>query len=106
MSRGSSDEAVLAISHHDAVRKVAVLDLIISQTGKPPFNPRHAIKKFAGVLKDWARASRQLLVTPTPDSRSARISWICASTMTFARKPRANFTRRLNRGLMRAKSSC
>ena len=53
LSGGSSDEAVLAISHHDAARKVAVLDLILSQTGKPPFNPRHAVKKFAAVLKDW-----------------------------------------------------
>jgi hypothetical protein len=30
-----------------------VVDLVISQTGRPPFNPRQAIGKFAGVLKEY-----------------------------------------------------
>lgn len=38
MSGGSNEEAVLAISHADGRRKIAVLDVIIIQTGKPPFN--------------------------------------------------------------------
>ena len=53
MSGGSSDDAVLAIAHHDAETGRAVLDLLVSQTGKPPFNPRHAVRKFAGILKAW-----------------------------------------------------
>lgn len=57
MSGGSSDDAVLGISHYDPARKVSVLDLIVSQTGKPPFNPRHAVKKFAAVLKEWGISS-------------------------------------------------
>jgi hypothetical protein len=51
MSGGSSDDAVLAISHFDAGRKVAVLDALIAQTGAAPFNPRDAVRKFVGALK-------------------------------------------------------
>jgi hypothetical protein len=51
MSGGSQDEAVLAIGHED--EGLVVLDLIVSQTGKPPFNPRHAVKKFAKILKGY-----------------------------------------------------
>ena len=53
MSGGSLDEAVLGISHFDAERKVAVLDVLIAQTGAPPFNPRDAVRKFAAELKAW-----------------------------------------------------
>ncbi len=53
MSGGSSDEAALAIAHWDEVRKVAVLDLVATQAGKPPFNPRMAVKKFAAILKTY-----------------------------------------------------
>jgi phage terminase large subunit-like protein len=51
MSGGSSDSAVLAIAHRDGVR--TVVDLVISQTGAPPFNPRQAIKKFCAALKEY-----------------------------------------------------
>ena len=53
MSGGSSDDAVLAISHYDKDRKRAVLDLLVSQTGKPPFNPRDAVRKFAAEIKAY-----------------------------------------------------
>jgi hypothetical protein len=53
MSGGSSDDAVLAIAHHDANSKRAVLDLLESQTGHPPFSPRAAVKKFAALLKEY-----------------------------------------------------
>ena len=56
MSGGSSDDAVLAVSHLDTVRGVAVLDCLISQTGSPPFNPRTAVRKFADELKTWGIA--------------------------------------------------
>jgi hypothetical protein len=53
MSGGSSDEAVLAIGHYDAERKLAVLDVLMAQTGRPPFNPRHAVRKFVDALRAW-----------------------------------------------------
>lgn len=53
MSGGSNDDACLGIAHYDAVRQVRVLDLLVSQTGTVPFNPRHAIKKFADLIKDY-----------------------------------------------------
>ena len=53
MSGGSSDDACLAIAHHDAERNVRVLDVLESQAGAPPFNPRHAVKKFAAILQEF-----------------------------------------------------
>jgi hypothetical protein len=50
MSGGSSDDATLSISHK--VDRRVVVDLVTSQAGRPPFNPRHAVKKFAGILKE------------------------------------------------------
>ena len=52
MSGGSSDDAVMAISHRDE-RGVAVLDVLMSQTGAAPFNPRDAVRKFATELNAW-----------------------------------------------------
>ena len=53
MSGGSADDATLAISHRDEQAECAVLDVVVSQSGRPPFNPRHAVKKFAGILKGF-----------------------------------------------------
>jgi hypothetical protein len=53
MSGGSSDSAVLGIAHHDRLARRAILDLLISQAGAPPFNPRMAIAKFADALKEF-----------------------------------------------------
>ncbi|MDQ3777208.1 MAG: hypothetical protein M3461_24055 [Pseudomonadota bacterium] len=53
MSGGSSDDAALGIAHFDAARNRAVRDLVATQTGKPPFNPRDAVRKFAGTLKEY-----------------------------------------------------
>lgn len=53
MCGGSSDDAALAIAHLDRTTGRAVLDLAATQTGKPPFNPRHAVQKFAAVLKEY-----------------------------------------------------
>lgn len=53
MSGGSLDDATLAISHRDKVTERAVLDLVMSQSSKPPFNPRRAVKKFTGILKGF-----------------------------------------------------
>jgi hypothetical protein len=51
MSRGSSDDAVLGIASFDPVRRVRALDLLVSQTGAAPFNPRHAASKSSELLK-------------------------------------------------------
>lgn len=51
MSGGSNDDAVLAIAHYDEGR--AVLDVVVSQSETPPFNPRHAVKKFASILAEY-----------------------------------------------------
>ena len=53
MAGGSGDDAVLGIAHHEAARNIRVLDVLIAQSGPPPFNPRHAVKKFAEILKEW-----------------------------------------------------
>lgn len=51
MSGGSSDDACLAIAH--ATDHGAVLDVVVKQNGKPPFNPRTAVSKFATLLKRY-----------------------------------------------------
>jgi hypothetical protein len=56
MSGGSSDDAALAIAHRDAETKRTVLDALVCQVGAPPFNPRDAVRKFAGELKAWGLA--------------------------------------------------
>jgi hypothetical protein len=53
MSGGSRDDAVLAIAHFDPRISKTVLDLIVSQTGSPPFSAPQAVRKFAGILKAW-----------------------------------------------------
>lgn len=57
MSGGSNDDAVLGIAHYDLARRAAVLDRLDCQTGAPPFNPRIAVRKFAGLLKEYRIAS-------------------------------------------------
>ena len=54
MSGGSNDDAVCAIAHRDDETGRAVLDVIEKQTGSPPFNPRHAVKKFADICKRYS----------------------------------------------------
>lgn len=56
MSGGSSDDATLAISHKDADGR-AVLDVIMNQGQRPPFDPRKAVKRFAEVLKEYGIAT-------------------------------------------------
>jgi hypothetical protein len=56
MSGGSSDDAVLAIAHRDADGR-AVLDTVIDQGQRPPFDPNKAVQRFMRVLRDY-RVSR------------------------------------------------
>jgi hypothetical protein len=51
MSGGSSDDATLGIAHAEGRR--AIVDLVVSQTGKPRFNPRDAVRKFAAILREY-----------------------------------------------------
>jgi hypothetical protein len=51
MSGGSSDDAVLCVTHKEGRR--AVVDLVVSQDGEPPFNPRNAVRKFAAILREY-----------------------------------------------------
>ncbi len=50
MSGGSNDDATLGVAHMEGRRRV--LDLLVSQDGKPPFNPRNAVTKFVRYLRD------------------------------------------------------
>jgi hypothetical protein len=51
MAGGSNDDACLAIARKSGRR--TIVDLVVNQAGRPPFNPRSAVKKFAGVLKEY-----------------------------------------------------
>jgi hypothetical protein len=56
MSGGSSDDATLGISHRDTEGN-AVLDRIMDQGQRPPFDPRRAVERFATVLKEYGLRS-------------------------------------------------
>ena len=45
MSGGSSDDAVLGIAHTDQEGRL-VLDRLMDQGAKPPFDPRAAVERF------------------------------------------------------------
>jgi hypothetical protein len=52
MAGGSNDDACLSVAHK--VGKKILVDLVISQTGRPPWNPRDAIRKrFIPTLKEF-----------------------------------------------------
>jgi hypothetical protein len=98
MSGGSSDDAALGIAHWDALRNRAVLHLIATQTGKPPFNPRDAVRKFADILKEYrisaVTGDRYAGETFVQDFQehgvSYRLSVITKSQIYEALEPRIN----------------
>jgi hypothetical protein len=51
MSGGSNDDAVLCIAHLEG--RIVVIDVLEKQAGGVPFNPRDAVRKFAGILKQY-----------------------------------------------------
>jgi hypothetical protein len=55
MSGGSSDDAVLAIGHCNADKRV-VLDLVQDQGAAVPFNPNKAVERFVRTLKEYGVA--------------------------------------------------
>src|SRR5262249_49088325 len=52
MSGGSNDDACLGIAHRDRDNRV-LLDRIVDQGQRPPFDPRNAVERFANVLKEY-----------------------------------------------------
>jgi hypothetical protein len=56
MSGGSSDDAVLGIAHQDANDR-AILDRLLDQGARAPFDPRKAVERFVAVLREY-RCSR------------------------------------------------
>jgi hypothetical protein len=52
MSGGSNDDATLCIAHRDLTGK-AMLDRIVDQGQRPPFDPRKAVGRFATTLKEY-----------------------------------------------------
>ncbi len=53
MSGGSNDSAALAVAHFDENTGRAVLDLCETQSGRPPFDPTSAVRKFASLLNEY-----------------------------------------------------
>ena len=51
MSGGSSDDACLAIAHPQDGK--VIVDLVEKQAGGVPFNPRDAVRKFAGIIRSY-----------------------------------------------------
>ena len=51
MSGGSSDDATLCIAHADGPK--VVIDVIEKQAGSAPFDPRKAVEKFVGILREY-----------------------------------------------------
>jgi hypothetical protein len=52
MSGGSSDDACLGISHRD-INNCVLLDRIVDQGQRAPFDPRRAVERFAAILKTY-----------------------------------------------------
>ena len=56
MSGGSSDDATLGIAHRDTEGR-AILDRIMDQGQRPPFDPRKAVERFVVALKEYGLKS-------------------------------------------------
>jgi phage terminase large subunit-like protein len=56
MSGGSSDDACLAIAHTDADGR-AIVDKVLNQGQRPPFDPRRAVERFVPVLREYGCTS-------------------------------------------------
>jgi hypothetical protein len=52
MSGGSVDDAVLAIGHQDADERI-VVDAVVDQGERPPFDPNKAVERFVRTLRDY-----------------------------------------------------
>jgi phage terminase large subunit-like protein len=57
MSGGSDDDSTFSISHRDHGTGRAVLDLCVRQSGKPPFHPRQAVRRFAEIAREYGLGS-------------------------------------------------
>lgn len=53
MSGGSVDDAALGISHYEPATGHVVIDLVMNQGAKQPFDPRAAVSRFARALQRY-----------------------------------------------------
>lgn len=98
MSGGSNDDAALGIAHFSKEQNCAVLDQCVTQAGKPPFNPRKAVEKFAALLKEYRirsvtgdRYAGETFVQDFLDHDiSYRVSELTKSQLYEAIEPRIN----------------
>jgi len=56
MSGGSNDDACLGIAHRDKEGRL-LLDRVLDQGQRPPFDPRKAVERFVTVLKEYGLRS-------------------------------------------------
>jgi hypothetical protein len=59
MSGGSADDAVLAIAHRDGDDR-GVLDRLVDQGQRPPFDPSAAVERFVPVLREYGCTALEL----------------------------------------------
>ncbi len=52
MSGGSADDAVLGVGHRDGADRV-VVDAVVDQGQRPPFDPNRAVGRFVRVLREY-----------------------------------------------------
>jgi len=57
MSGGSSDDATLGISHYDTASGQVVVDIVMNQGPRPPFDPRLAVERFVGACQRYGVTS-------------------------------------------------
>jgi hypothetical protein len=53
MSGGSDDDACCSIAHYDPTTGQIVVDVVMHQGQRPPFDPRAAVDRFARVLAEY-----------------------------------------------------
>jgi hypothetical protein len=97
MSGGSSDDACLGIAHRGRDGRI-VVDVVEKQSGGVPFDPRDAVRKFVGLLREYniARVHGDAYAGQTfaRDFERERISYqVCPKTahqLYEALEPRIN----------------
>ncbi len=103
MSGGSNDDATLSICHLEGEGEDsrAVLDVIMSQGQPPPFNPRHAVTRFAKVLRNYRAfsvvgdkyAGETFINDFAVEGISYEVSQLTKSQLYEALEPRLNANR-------------
>ena len=112
--RRQHDDAVLAIGHEDADGR-AVLDTILDQGQRPPFDPNKAVDRFVRVLQDYrvsrVTGDRYAGLTFSSQFTNRGISYEVASNtrpreLFEALEPRLNSHRIVLLDIQRSSNSC